>query len=404
MATQTTNLHLIKPDYSDDADVAVLNGNMEILDTKIGGTSMGTTATSLTGAIAEVNSATVHTSDVVNNLTSTSATAPLSANQGRTLKDTLDALKTFDYAHTTIIQENTDLDNLTTPGVYSCQTGSVAASLSNCPTTDSFTLIVAAKSSETLSQMIIGTSVHFRWKASTGFSIWHLLAGGGTLAYEEETATATHSIKQGEYLYFRDGVLYKAKSDIPVGTTLSSSNIQSVPNGGLNEIVKYALIGEGGTTVPNNANFNSYTTPGTYRVLTTDTAGTLVNCPNGFAGTLYVKNSMNSDSANYKEQMYISIYGTIFWRTTINGGTTWTPWRFLNGMISVSCGTISSLPVTVNNAKIFSNHVVVKAQLGTPSAQTGNWTVTTSDGSLTISGTITGSTTCVLFLQEYSAE
>ena len=71
MATQTTNLHLIKPDYSDDADVAVLNGNMEILDTKIGGASMGTTATSLTGAIAEVNTGTVHIGDVVNNLTST---------------------------------------------------------------------------------------------------------------------------------------------------------------------------------------------------------------------------------------------------------------------------------------------------------------------------------------------
>ena len=36
MATTTTNLGLSKPAYSDDADVAVINGNMDILDTKIG--------------------------------------------------------------------------------------------------------------------------------------------------------------------------------------------------------------------------------------------------------------------------------------------------------------------------------------------------------------------------------
>ena len=32
MATQTTNLHLAKPDYSDAADIAVINGNMDTID------------------------------------------------------------------------------------------------------------------------------------------------------------------------------------------------------------------------------------------------------------------------------------------------------------------------------------------------------------------------------------
>ena len=36
MATTTTNLGLTKPAYADDADIAVINGNMDILDTKIG--------------------------------------------------------------------------------------------------------------------------------------------------------------------------------------------------------------------------------------------------------------------------------------------------------------------------------------------------------------------------------
>jgi len=53
MATQTTNLQLVKPTYAEPTDIAVINGNMDILDGVVGGTSMGTTATTLTGAIAE---------------------------------------------------------------------------------------------------------------------------------------------------------------------------------------------------------------------------------------------------------------------------------------------------------------------------------------------------------------
>lgn len=68
------------------------------------------------------------------------------------------------------------------------------------------------------------------------------------------------------------------------------------------------------------------------------------------------------------------------------------------GVITVNCGTISSLPFTKSSAYITANHVVLNAVLGSPSAQTGNWTVTTSAGSLQISGNINGSTTCVLTL------
>ena len=53
MATQTTNLSLVKPTYSEPTDISVINGNMDIIDGVVGGTAMGTTATTLTGAIAE---------------------------------------------------------------------------------------------------------------------------------------------------------------------------------------------------------------------------------------------------------------------------------------------------------------------------------------------------------------
>ncbi|MBQ2527536.1 MAG: hypothetical protein II544_02170 [Spirochaetales bacterium] len=67
-------------------------------------------------------------------------------------------------------------------------------------------------------------------------------------------------------------------------------------------------------------------------------------------------------------------------------------------VLLLDCATVSSLPATFSDAKITDDMVVVKAELGTPSAQTSDWSVETSDGSLTVSGTISGSTTLTLFL------
>jgi len=62
--------------------------------------------------------------------------------------------------------------------------------------------------------------------------------------------------------------------------------------------------------------------------------------------------------------------------------------------------TVSSLPATINNAEITANHVVLRMELGTPTAQTSEWTVTTGVGTITISGTVSGSTTVKLVLSE----
>lgn len=69
-----------------------------------------------------------------------------------------------------------------------------------------------------------------------------------------------------------------------------------------------------------------------------------------------------------------------------------------NKDLVIDIASFSSLPQTVNNAKITADHVVSMSTLGTPSAQTGDWTVTTTNGSLTISGSISGSTTLKLLL------
>lgn len=64
----------------------------------------------------------------------------------------------------------------------------------------------------------------------------------------------------------------------------------------------------------------------------------------------------------------------------------------------VVSGTISESNRTISNAGITADMVVANAVIGTPSAQTGDWTVTTAAGSVTISGSISGSTTITLYL------
>lgn len=69
-------------------------------------------------------------------------------------------------------------------------------------------------------------------------------------------------------------------------------------------------------------------------------------------------------------------------------------------VLTINVSSFSSLPQTVNNSDIESDMVVVNSVLGTPSAQTADWTVATSNGSLTISGSISGSTTLTLYLMK----
>lgn len=83
---------------------------------------------------------------------------------------------------------------------------------------------------------------------------------------------------------------------------------------------------------------------------------------------------------------------------TTNEGRIMDATAFARTILEVNCGTISSLPATVSNTGITSDMVVVNSTLGTPAAMTGNWTVNTSNGSVTISGNISGSTTLKLYL------
>lgn len=68
--------------------------------------------------------------------------------------------------------------------------------------------------------------------------------------------------------------------------------------------------------------------------------------------------------------------------------------------LRIAFTSFSSLPQTVTDDRIFEEHICKPGDcyLSKSSAQTGDWTVTTSDGSVSISGSISGSTTATLWL------
>lgn len=78
--------------------------------------------------------------------------------------------------------------------------------------------------------------------------------------------------------------------------------------------------------------------------------------------------------------------------------------EILNGNIGdgtvvvISVPSFSSLPQTISDSRISAAHIAVKANLSRPAAQVSDWTVDTSDGSMTISGTISGSTSADIYL------
>lgn len=76
----------------------------------------------------------------------------------------------------------------------------------------------------------------------------------------------------------------------------------------------------------------------------------------------------------------------------------WTGQEIDARILKVDCGTISALPATITNANILSKHIYLHSVMSNPYAFVGNCVIDTSNGSLTISGTISGSTTLVLYL------
>lgn len=130
----------------------------------------------------------------------------------------------------------------------------------------------------------------------------------------------------------------------------------------------------------------------------------------GYSGIILGNNIPSGTEGN--SYGAISIYGTNNRRVVLTAGTPSTH-RSIEfpdkaGTLATEADTmiyvktisnVSSLPITVSDSNITSDMVAVNATLSNQSAQIGDWTVSTSKGSLTISGSISGTTNVTLYLQ-----
>lgn len=79
------------------------------------------------------------------------------------------------------ITNGTNLNSLTSPGFYSCSNGSIAQSLTNCPTVANFAMFVMSKGSY-VTQVIfsLGSNIYTRTQTSSGFDHWFVFSGTDT--------------------------------------------------------------------------------------------------------------------------------------------------------------------------------------------------------------------------------
>lgn len=107
---------------------------------------------------------------------------------------------------------------------------------------------------------------------------------------------------------------------------------------GITALGGYSILNFG-TVIPNNADLNTYITPGTYYIASSAGSKTLQNCPYTESGfKLLVEQTY---SANYKRQIawFGSGTSTIYVRCTSTNGETWNDWT--NIVVKTTAGSIT---------------------------------------------------------------
>jgi len=74
---------------------------------------------------------------------------------------------------------------------------------------------------------------------------------------------------------------------------------------------------------------------------------------------------------------------------------------FGRNQVKFSVNSLSALPYTYSNSKITAKHEVYNMVLSNSAAQKSDWSFSTAAGSITISGTISGTTNAVFYLAEF---
>lgn len=139
------------------------------------------------------------------------------------------------------VTANTDLDNYTSAGVYSCVTSSVAATVANNPwTTGTFSLIVRyIESSDTLLQWLVGCCEDqdggcgwfFRARINGMFFPWQAVNTGKT-KFDVTEETLAHTDTSGEIVASNT-----LNADLTINGTLTAQKVVGAELSGLQDVI-----------------------------------------------------------------------------------------------------------------------------------------------------------------------
>lgn len=197
----------------------------------------------------------------------------------------------------------------------------------------------------------------------------------------EPSSSTNYTLPAGKYLVYYDGTAYQFRTD----------GKQPIDIAGDSKTVNGHTVA---SDVPSNAVFTDHTYG-----LVSDMNNGLV--PQTFNGSYAQPHFLMDNTAQH----------TATWEVPPNATTSYSGYMsaedktYLEGLKSINnriividIASFSSLPVTSYSDLITADHYLLNYYLSSPTAQSSDWTVTTSDGSVTISGTISGSTTAQLVL------
>lgn len=263
------------------------------------------------------------------------------------------------------IDANTDLDTLLTPGAYYCDTNPKAATLSNCPVSIVFSMLVLFKTSDRPTQILTtGVATYSRTLYSSGWEPWSAMSYSprniGSFATLDELKTlldnaltniaenmgmpirvnATANAEPFNSGSYYVGTLYKLgtgenASVILQAETAFASSTQIIACGRRSSGWRIRAVAmsdtTGGlaqeTTIESGTDLDTLTTPGAYSAATQSIVDSLVHCPATVVFSLLV---LARGTEGRPVQM-IATGNAIFTRTKY--GSTWQNWYRFSGEV-----------------------------------------------------------------------
>lgn len=198
------------------------------------------------------------------------------------------------YSSFTAIPANSDLNDYTACGYYACDTASKAETLSNCPTSNNFHMIVTVTGG-------YGNPKSLKAEGSGGRN-QIILPSYGNIYRRDISKLADGTI------LFDDWETFATTEDVDAkGTGLWGFD----------------------SSIPENANLNDYTACGYYHQGSSSTGATITNNPTGGAFILIVSNSngdidhddISGKTWRYRLQRVISMYGKEYVRNVSTNGS-----------------------------------------------------------------------------------